>query len=41
MGIERNFISKLHNSTNRKYLERMNDNKIHCMHIAKKYEKKY
>ena len=41
MGIERNFISKLHNSTNRKYLERMNDNKIHCMDIAKKYEKKY
>ena len=39
--VKRNFITKLHNSTKRNYLERMNDNKIHCMQIAKKYEKEY
>ena len=39
--VKRNFITKLHNSTKRNYLQRMNDNKIHCMQIAKKYEKEY
>jgi len=39
--VKRNFITKLHNSTKRNYLQRMNDNKIHCMKIAKKYEKEY
>ena len=41
MGTEKNFVSRLHNSTSRKYLQRMNDNKINCMKIAKKYERKY
>ena len=41
MGTEKYFVSKLHNSTNRKYLHRMNDNKVQCMKIAKQYEKKY
>ena len=37
----KNFISELHNSTKRNYLKRMNDNKIYCMKIAKKYSKDY
>ena len=41
MGTEKYFVSKLHNSTYRKYLHRMNDNKVQCMKIAKQYEKKY
>ena len=36
-----NLISKLHNSTKRKYLARMKDNKIACMKEAKKYGKNY
>ena len=40
MGTEKYFVSKLHNSTYRKYLHRMNDNKVQCMKIAKQYEKK-
>ena len=39
--INRNFISSLHNSTNRKYLSRMVDDKVSCMKEAKKYEKNY
>ena len=39
--IKRNFITKLHNSTKRDYLQRMNDNKVYCMQIAKKYGKEY
>ncbi len=39
--IKRNFITKLHNSTKRNYLQRMNDNKIYCMQVAKKYGKEY
>ena len=39
MGTEKYFEVKLHNSTYRKYLHRMNDNKVQCMKIAKQYEK--
>jgi len=41
MGKELFFVNKLHNSTKRKYLGRMSDNKVHCMKIAKKYGKDY
>ena len=41
MGTLRNFVNKLHQSTKRNYLKRMMDNKVHCMKIAKKYEKLY
>ena len=37
----RNFIQKLHNSTKRKYLERMINDKVNCMKIAKKYSQAY
>ena len=32
-------ITSIHKSTKRKYKKRMNDNKIHYMNIAKKYDK--
>ena len=41
MGKVKNFMSKLHNSTRRDYVSRMIDNKVYCMKIAKKYDKKY
>ena len=41
MGKLRNFVTPLHQKTNRNYLERMNDNKILCMKISKKYSKDY
>jgi len=41
MGKVKNFMSKLHNSTRRNYVSRMIDNKVNCMKIAKKYDKKY
>ena len=31
------FISSLHKSTKRDYLGRMNDDKINCMKVAKKF----
>ena len=34
-------ITSIHKSTKRKYKKRMNDNKIHYMNIAKKYDKNY
>ena len=37
----REFITKLHTSTNRDYLSRMNDDKIECMKIASQYSEKY
>jgi ubiquinone/menaquinone biosynthesis C-methylase UbiE len=37
----RNFITKLHVSTNRDYLARMNDDKIECMKIASQYSEEY
>ena len=39
--MEKNFISQLHNATKRNYLQRMVNNKVHCMKIAKKYGKDY
>ena len=32
----RNFITELHLKTKRNYLERMNNNKVKCMKVAKK-----
>ena len=34
---KKNFITPLHESTQRNYLERMNNNKVECMEKAKKY----
>lgn len=33
----KNFITKIHNSTKRNYIDRMVDDKVHCMKIAKKF----
>jgi SAM-dependent methyltransferase len=41
MGRLRNYVTSLHQSTSRNYLERMMDDKVNCMKIAKKYEKDY
>jgi len=41
MSREKHFITKLHSSTKRNYLERMLDNKVECMKIASKFEKDY
>jgi SAM-dependent methyltransferase len=41
MKVLRNFITKLHVSTNRDYLARMNDDKIKCMKIASEYSEQY
>lgn len=38
---KRNFITSLHQSTRRNYVERMLDDKVFAMKIAKKYDKKY
>ena len=37
----KNFVTPLHLSSKRNYLERMNDNKVECMNIAKKYAYDY
>ena len=41
MGNLVNFISKLHMSTKRNYLDRMINNKVECMNISKKFEFDY
>ena len=41
MGKLVNYVSSLHTSTSRSYVERMNDDKIECMIEAKKYGKEY
>jgi len=41
MGKLKNFVTKLHTSTKRNYLERMLDNKVKCMKVASKFEKDY
>ncbi len=41
MGQLRNFVTPLHRSTKRDYLERMTDNKVQCMKIAKQYGEDY
>ncbi len=37
----KNFVTPLHLSSKRDYLERMNNNKVDCMNIAKKYDYDY
>ena len=41
MGKELIFINSLHNATRRNYLERMNNDKVKSMKIARKYSKHY
>jgi SAM-dependent methyltransferase len=41
MGKLLNIISSLHKKTSRDYVGRMNDNKVECMKIARKYDKDY
>ena len=41
MGRLLNLVTPLHTMTKRKYLERMNDEKVHCMLKAKEYEYDY
>ncbi len=41
MGNLVNYISSLHKSTSRSYLDRMNDQKVECMIEAKKYGDEY
>ena len=41
MGSLVNFVSTLHKSTSRSYIERMTDDKVNCMYKAKKYDYDY
>ena len=41
MGKLLNLVTPLHQSTKRNYLSRMQDDKVHCMYVAKKYDKDY
>ena len=41
MPKELSFLQKNHNNTKRDYLQRMQNNKVFCMGIAKKYENQY
>ena len=41
MGQLLEIVTPLHKATQRDYLTRMQDEKVHCMQIAKKYEKDY
>ena len=41
MGTLRNFVSPTHKKTKRNYLKRVNDSKIACMKVSKKYEYDY
>lgn len=41
MGKLLRIVTPLHKKTKRDYLARMNDDKVHCMKIAKKYGKDY
>ena len=41
MGELKNFVTFLHKKTKRNYIERMNNEKVNCSKIAKKYEKEY
>ena len=41
MRKQKNFLSSLHKSTLRNYLARMNNNKVDCMTVAKKYSYDY
>ena len=41
MGQLRSFVTKLHSSTRRDYIGRMNDAKVHCMDVAEKFGHQY
>ena len=41
MGTLKNFVSPTHKKTKRNYLKRMNDSKVVCMKVSKKYEYDY
>lgn len=41
MGELRNLINPLHRATRREYLPRMQDEKVHCMQVAKQYGPDY
>ncbi len=41
MGKLVNYVTQLHQATNRAYIERMVDEKVHCMLKAKEYESDY
>ena len=41
MGCLRNIINPLHRATRREYLPRMQDDKVHCMQVAKEYGRDY
>lgn len=41
MGQLRNFVTPLHKATHRNYIERMVNDKVACMHVAKKYGHDY
>ena len=41
MGKLVNIINLLHKNTKRQYLPRMQDDKVHCMEVAKKYDQDY
>jgi len=41
MGQLRRFVTPLHQATQRDYLARMVDDKVHCMQMAKRYEAEY
>ena len=41
MGSMKNFVTPLHQATVRDYLERMNNDKVHCMTVAEKYGRDY
>ena len=38
---EKSFVSNLHTSTKRDYLQRMTNDKVECMKIARKFEKEF
>ncbi len=38
---EKNYISDLHNSSKRDYLQRMTNNKVDCMKIARRFDKEF
>ncbi len=40
MGQLLEIVTPLHKATQRDYLTRMQDEKVHCMKIAKEYEKR-
>ena len=41
MGKLLNIIAPLHNKSNRDYISRMNDNKVECMVVARRYDKEF